>query len=124
MHTFTVTAKVTSAGIMDSSDDDEDDDWRQALKDELQEYLELPQMKFKTDSGLNDWWREHAIDFPNLEVTARQYLSCPSWRQLRWSRADVLGCWHRVLCQAETQQIQNHPRHYIMFANANIPSVE
>ena len=75
---------VTSAGIMDPRTTM----WMrmvwhhttrgQALKDQLQEYLELPQMKFKTDSGLNDWWREHAIDFPNLEVTARQYLSCPS----------------------------------------------
>ena len=25
----------------------------------------------------------------------------------------VGSCWHRVLCQAETQQIQNHPRHYV-----------
>ena len=35
-------------------------------------------MKLKTDWGVNDWWREHSTNFPNLEVMARQYLGCPS----------------------------------------------
>ena len=49
-----------------------------AILDELEEYLALPQMKFKDDWGVQEWWRENAAKFPNLEVMARQYLGCPS----------------------------------------------
>ena len=48
------------------------------LAREFEAYLALPQMKFKTESGVPDWWRDNKDQFPNLEVMARQYLGCPA----------------------------------------------
>ena len=72
--------KVSAGGFFDDGDDDEEDADAPdaAVKDELAEYLALPQMKFKTDYELLDWWRSRRVDFPNLEVMARQYLGCPA----------------------------------------------
>ena len=46
--------------------------------DELKAYLELPQVKMKTEQEMLDWWQEHEDEFPNVAVMARQYLGCPA----------------------------------------------
>ena len=48
------------------------------VKDELTEYLAIPQIKFKTERDATEWWIEHKEQYPNLEVMARQYLGCPA----------------------------------------------
>ena len=48
------------------------------MKDELKEYLALPQIKYKSEQDAMIWWLEHRTQFPNLEVMARQYLGCPA----------------------------------------------
>ena len=32
----------------------------------------------KTERDATEWWQEHAKEFPNVAVMARQYLGCPS----------------------------------------------
>ena len=45
----------------------------------LEAYLELAQVKCATEQdALRNWWRDHAEEFPNLAVMARQYLGCPA----------------------------------------------
>ena len=72
-----------------SSDEDEDEDEQEAAaKDELKEYLALPQIKYKSEHDAMTWWLEHQEQFPNLEVMARQYLGCTSAARRprqRWS---------------------------------------
>ena len=45
-------------------------------RDELAEYLALPQIKYKTEEDALVWWRENEAKFPNVAVMARQYLCC------------------------------------------------
>ena len=59
-----------------SSDEEEEEQQQAAAKDELKEYLALPQIKSEHDAMM--WWLEHQEQFPNLEVMARQYLGCPA----------------------------------------------
>ena len=42
-----------------------------APKDELAEYLAIPQIKYKTEEDALEWWKVHARDFPNVAVMAR-----------------------------------------------------
>ena len=48
------------------------------IEDELKAYLELPQLKCKTEQEAIDWWVEKTKRFPNLSAMARQYLGCPA----------------------------------------------
>ena len=32
----------------------------------------------KTERDATEWWKEHANQFPNVAVMARQYLGCPA----------------------------------------------
>jgi len=47
-------------------------------KNELKEYMALPQIEYKTERDATDWWLAHREQFPNLEVMTRQYLGCPA----------------------------------------------
>ena len=74
--------KTSAAGFFADSDEDsdegEDADEEELDYDELETYLALPQIKFKTERDATDWWMQHAKKFPNLAVMARQYLGCPA----------------------------------------------
>ena len=61
-----------------SSDEEEEEEQEAAAKDELKEYLALPQIKYRSEQDAMIWWLEHKEQFPNLEVMARQYLGCPA----------------------------------------------
>ena len=55
-----------------SEDDDEGEEEAAApVKDELKEYLALPQIKYKSEQDAMLPWLEHRQQFPNLEVTSR-----------------------------------------------------
>ena len=88
-----------------------------AILDELDEYLALPQMKFKDDWGVQEWWRENASKFPNLEVMARQYLGCPS------TSASVERLFSHVGLSFSASQRRSTPDLVAdrMFAHANMP---
>ena len=62
----------------DSEKSEEDEEEEGEPTDELAAYLALPQIKMKTERDTTDWWQEHAKDFPNVAVMARQYLGCPA----------------------------------------------
>ena len=69
----------TAAFFQDSSDEEEEEvDKDEETKDELEAYLTLAQVKCATEKEALDWWRDHADEFPNLSVMARQYLGCPA----------------------------------------------
>ena len=71
---------MSAASFFAASSDEEEEEQEQeaAAKDELKEYLALPQIKFKSEHDAMMWWLEHQEQFPNLEVMARQYLGCPA----------------------------------------------
>ena len=46
--------------------------------DELAAYLALPQVNNENEWTPLKWWEQHAKQFPNLSVMARQYLGCPA----------------------------------------------
>ena len=75
-------------------------------------------MKLKTDWGVNDWWREHSTNFPNLEVMARQYLGCPSTSASVERLFSAVG----IAFSAKRKSGKAKTIEDIMFANANIPS--
>ena len=115
-------AKVSAAGIMDSdseaeADDDSDAGGAALNKAELEAYLELPQMKFKTDWGVNDWWRENKDKFPNLEVMARQYLGCPSTSASVERLFSAVG----IAFSAKRKRSKSDTLESIMFARSNLP---
>ena len=72
--------KVSAASFFADSDSEESEEEPDATKDELKEYLALPQIKhklkslYKSEQQVNNWWLQHREQFPNLEVMARQYL--------------------------------------------------
>ena len=71
--------KVSAASFFAaSSDEEEEEEQEAAAKDELKEYLAMPQIKYRSEQDAMIWWLEHKEQFPNLEVMARQYLSCPA----------------------------------------------
>ena len=71
------------------------------IEDELKAYLELPQLKCKTEQEAIDWWVEKTKRFPNLSAMARQYLGCPATSATEHGRAPVLTCWDRVFGEAQ-----------------------
>lgn len=87
------------------------------IKDELSEYLELPQIKYKTEEDALRWWRENEKTFPNLAVMARQYLGCPA------SSASVERLFSQVgiAFSAKRKRSEASTLESIMFARANLP---
>ena len=69
--------KTSAAGFFAGSDSESEEEQERPL-DELEAYLALPQIKFKTESDATAWWQEHEQEFPNVAVMARQYLGCPA----------------------------------------------
>ena len=67
---------MSVADFFGGSDGESDDEPTVAAKDELAEYLALPQVSSKVKPV--EWWQEKKDTFPNLEVMARQYLGCPA----------------------------------------------
>lgn len=100
-----------------SSSDDEDAGSASLIKDELSEYLELPQIKYKTEEDALRWWRENEKTFPNLAVMARQYLGCPA------SSASVERLFSQVgiAFSAKRKRSEASTLESIMFARANLP---
>ena len=72
--------KTSTAGFFANSDSEESEGEEQEgeEQDELAAYLALPQIKMKTERDATEWWQEHAKEFPNVAVMARQYLGCPA----------------------------------------------
>ena len=68
----------TAEFFADSDDSGNSEEELQAAVDEVTKYLDLPQIKYKTEWDAIDWWKEHSSEFPNLAVMARQYLGCPA----------------------------------------------
>ena len=69
--------KTSAAGFFADSDSEESAE-EEGPSDELEAYLALPQIKYKTESDATEWWQTHAKQFPNVSVMARQYLGCPA----------------------------------------------
>ena len=73
--------KANAAAFFAASDSDEPDDAEDEpaeAEDELTNYLNLPQIKYKTEWDALEWCKEHQPEFPNLSVMARQFLGCPA----------------------------------------------
>ena len=87
------------------------------IEDELKAYLELPQLKCKTEQEAIDWWVDKSKRFPNLAVMARQYLGCPA------TSATVERLFSRVGIAFSAKRKSSDPATVadLMFANANLP---
>ena len=87
------------------------------IEDELKAYLELPQLKCKTEQEAIDWWVEKSKRFPNLSAMARQYLGCPA------TSATVERLFSRVGIAFSAKRKRSDPATVadLMFANANLP---
>ena len=87
------------------------------IEDELKAYLELPQLKCKTEQEAIDWWVEKTKRFPNLSAMARQYLGCPA------TSATVERLFSRVGIAFSAKRKSSDPATVadLMFANANLP---
>ena len=87
------------------------------MKDELKEYLALPQIKNTSERDAIDWWVAHHEQFPNLEVMARQYLGCPA------SSASVERLFSKVgiAFSAKRKSSSAGTLECLMFAAANLP---
>ena len=87
------------------------------IEDELKAYLELPQLKCKTEQEVIDWWVDKSKRFPNLAVMARQYLGCPA------TSATVERLFSRVGIAFSAKRKSSDPATVadLMFANANLP---
>ena len=88
-----------------------------AEKDELAEYLALPQIKYETEDDTTAWWRENQSKFPNVAVMARQFLGCPASSasvERLFSQVGIAFSAKRKSAEAST--IAN-----IMFARINLP---
>jgi hypothetical protein len=71
--------KTSASGFFAESDlEESEEEEAQGPYDELEAYLALPQIKYKTESDATEWWRTHSKEFPNVAVMARQYLGCPA----------------------------------------------
>ena len=70
--------KANTAAFFGDSDESVEVEEQEAIKDELVDYLALPQIKYKTEWEALDCWKEHQKEFPNVAVMARQYLGCPA----------------------------------------------
>ena len=111
-------AKVSAAAIMaGSSSEEEEDEEVEVAKEELEAYLALPQVKCKTEKEALDWWKEHADQFPNVAVMARQYLGCPATSaavERLFSQVGIMFSKKRQSSKADTLA-------HGMFANINLP---
>ena len=100
-----------------SSDEEEEEEEEAAAKDELKEYLALPQIKHRSEQDAMIWWLEHKEQFPNLEVMARQYLSCPATSatvERLFSKVGIAFSAKRKRSEAATLED-------ILFAQVNLP---
>ena len=73
--------KANTSAFFAPSDDDDDAgeaDEEAEEEDELTKYLNLPQIKYKTEWDALHWSKTHKEEFPNVEAMARQYLGCPA----------------------------------------------
>ena len=70
---------VSAASFFADSEDDNGGEEEAAapVKDELKEYLALPQIKYKSEQDAMVWWLQHQEQFPNLEVMARHVPRLP-----------------------------------------------
>jgi hypothetical protein len=110
--------KTSAAGFFAASDDsDSEPDEQASTKDELKEYLALPQIKYKTEEDAMQWWRDNESVFPNLAVMARQYLGCPA------SSASVERLFSQVgiAFSAKRKSSEASTLESIMFALCNLP---
>jgi hypothetical protein len=110
--------KTSAAGFFADSDEEESEgEETVAEKDELAEYLALPQIKYKTEEDAAVWWRENKSKFPNVEVMARQYLGCPA------SSASVERLFSQVgiAFTAKRKSADSSTIADLMFANVNLP---
>ena len=100
-----------------SSDEEEEEEQEAAAKDELKEYLALPQIKYKSEHDAMTWWLEHQEQFPNLEVMGRQYLGCPATSatvERLFSKVGIAFSAKRKRSEAATLED-------ILFAQVNLP---
>ena len=111
----TSAAGFFAAGSSDNSESEADE--QASTKDELKEYLALPQIKYKSEEDLLSWWQINAKTFPNLAVMARQYLGCPA------SSASVERLFSQVgiAFSAKRKRSKAATLESIMFARANLP---
>ena len=88
-----------------------------AFGPELAAYLELPQIKYKTETDAILWWQEHQAQFPNLELMAIQFLGCPA------TSASVERLFSQVgiAFSAKRKSIEADALADIMFARSNLP---
>lgn len=98
-------------------DGEAEEDETVEIEDELKAYLELPQLKCKTEQEAIDWWVEKSKRFPNLSAMARQYLGCPA------TSATVERLFSRVGIAFSAKRKSSDPATVadLMFANANLP---
>ena len=85
--------------------------------DELPQDTELPQVKCATEQEALNWWRDHADEFPNLAVMARQYLGCPASSaavERLFSQVGIAFSSKRKSAHADTLES-------ILFARCNLP---
>ena len=108
--------KVSAATIFDE-ESSEDEPIEDELAASWAAYLALPQAKFKSEWGVQDWWRDNAPKYPNLEVMARQYLGCPS------TSATVERLFSAVGIAFSDKRKSSHSKTIadIMFGHANLP---
>ena len=116
--------KTSASSFFTYSDEDASGDEGEAeenetveIEDELKAYLELPQLKCKTEQEAIDWWVEKTKRFPNLSAMARQYLGCPA------TSATVERLFSRVGIAFSAKRKRSDPATVadLMFANANLP---
>ena len=98
-------------------DGEAEEDETVEIEDELKAYLELPQLKCKTEQEAIDWWVDKSKRFPNLAVMARQYLGCPA------TSATVERLFSRVGIAFSAKRKSSDPATVadLMFANVNLP---
>ena len=77
----------------------------------------MPQMKFKNEWGVLDWWRDNQEKFPNLAVMARQYLGCPSTS----ASVERLFCSVGIAFAAKHKRAHSDTLEGMLFARENLP---
>ena len=85
---------------------------------ELAAYLELPQIKYKTETDAILWWQEHQAQFPNLELMAIQFLGCSATSasvERLFSQVGIAFSAKRKSVEADAFITD------IMFARSNLP---
>ena len=108
---------VCFGGFFANSDSEESEEEEQGEVDELDAYLALPQIKFKTERDSTEWWKEHSKDFPNVAVMARQYLGCPASSATVERLFSLVG----IAFAAKRKRAEAGTIEDIMFARCNLP---